>query len=178
MGLPIGLPLELILLDWTKSNYSQSRAVLEQAYENFLYWQYKLKDFFYQPLFEWKLEQWQSQDNNGKSLVSKNQNFQSDWITPSFPWIDKLKEAQAHAEKVERGFTTHSHVCKSLNVDSAEILAVREKEIRSAIERSKRIEKETGVKVPWEHFAGLKPAKNNTPAFGSSNKEEQEQEGD
>lgn len=154
LGLPIGCPLELVLLDWTKSNYSQSRAVLEQAFENFLFWQYKLRDFFYGPLFEWKLSHWQNQDNGG---IGKNNKLSANWIMPTFPWIDQLKEVQAYAEKVERGFTTHSQTCKSLKLDPDEVLEQRESEVRSAIERAQRIEKDTGVLVPWQHFAGLKP---------------------
>jgi len=152
LGLPVGCPLELILLDWTKSNYSQSRAILEQVYENFLFWQYKLRDFFYGPLFEWKLSHWQSQDG-----IGKNNKLTAGWIVPTFPWIDQLKEVQAYAEKVLRGFTTHSQTCKSLKLDPDEVLEQREAEVRGAIERVQRIEKEMGVLVPWQHFAGLKP---------------------
>lgn len=158
LGLPIGLPLELILLDWTQSNYSQSRAVLEQAYENFLFWQQQLEDFFYRPLFEWKLSQWQSQQDNGKSLVGQRNKIVVELIKPTFPWIDQLKEAQACATKVERGFTTHSQICKSLNTDRDEVINRRENEVRDAIKRAKKIEDELGEKVPWQIFAGMKPS--------------------
>jgi len=171
LGLPIGCPLELVLLDWTKSNYSQSRAVLEQAFENFLFWQYKLRDFFYQPLLDWKLSAWQSQE----SSIGKNNKFAANWIMPTFPWIDQLKEVQAYAEKVERGFTTHSQTCKSLKLDPDEVLEQRESEIKSAIERVQRIEKETGVLVPWQHFAGLKPSVA-APAKSDQSDENQEKE--
>ena len=152
LGLPIGLPLELILLDWTKSNYSQSRAVLEQAYENFVGWQQELEDFYYQPLFEWKIEQWKKDQQ-----IPKTVNFKIDWIKKTFPWIDQLKEAQAYATQVERGFTTHSRVCKSLNLDQAEVIKQREIEISEAIKISQRIQESLGVEVPWEYFAGIKP---------------------
>jgi len=152
LGLPIGCPLELILLDWTQSNYSQSRAVLEQAYENFVGWQKKLIDFFFAPLFQWRLAAWQS-----ASLVSKKAKIEANWITPTFPWIDQLKEAQAQAAKIDRGFVTHSAVCKSLKTDREEVIDQREKEVREAIERSKKIEADTEVAVPWQIFAGLEP---------------------
>lgn len=151
LGLPLGCPLELILLDWTQSNYSQSRAVLEQAYENFINWQQLLIDFFYKPCFEWKYENWRQQ-------VGKTIEVEANWITPTFPWIDQLKEAMAQATKVERGFVTHSQVCKSLNTDRDEVIEQREKEVRDAIDRANRIKEETGVEVPWEIFAGLKPS--------------------
>ena len=152
LGLPLGMPLECILLDWTKSNYSQSRAVMQQAYQVFLTWQQKMQDFFYTPLFKWRLAAWQDQKLTGQRKVP------FDWIKQTFPWIDQLKEAQAYSTQVERGFITHGQVCKSLGTDRAEIIERREKEVRDAIERAKKIEKDTGEKVSWQIFAGLKVA--------------------
>jgi len=149
LGLPVGLPLELILLDWTKSNYSQTRGVMIQAYDNFLCWQQKMEDFYYAPLFQWKMEQWAGQLGDTKKL-------KVNWIKKEFPWIDQLKEAEAYATQVERGFTTHNRVCKSLNQDRSDIIVQREKEITEAIEITKAIETKTGVKVPWQILAGLK----------------------
>jgi len=150
IGLPVGIPLELMLLDWTQSNYSQSRAVLEQVYENFLKWQLKARDFFYGPLFRWKLAAWQS-----ANLVIRSDKIRAEWILPTFPWLDQMKEAKAQGEKVERGFTTHAAVVKSLNQDPDEVVNGRQREIEGAIARSKAIEKKTGEKVPWQLFAGL-----------------------
>jgi lambda family phage portal protein len=153
LGLPMGLPLELILLDWTKSNYSQSRAVLEQAYENFVGWQEELIDGFYRPLFEWKLAQWQQTDGTG---VSAAKGVEISWVTPTFPWIDQLKEVQAYGEQLDRGLNTHTEVCKSRHSDREEIVQLREREIRDAIRRAKAISTQEGVEVPWQIFAGLK----------------------
>lgn len=151
LGLPLGMPLELILLDWTKSNYSQSRAVLQQAFQMFQRWQNKLQEFFYTPLFGWRLKAWQEQ-----GLIGKRNKIKFDWIKHTFPWIDQLKEAQAYSTQVERGFITHGQVCKSLNTDRAEVIEQREKEVRDAIEIAKKIEEDTGEKVSWKIFAGLK----------------------
>ena len=159
LGLPLGLPLEIILLDWTKSNYSQSRAVLEQAFQSFTRWQNKIADFYYSPLFDWKLQAWRA-----SGLAGNRKDIPYSWIRPSYPWIDQLKEAQAKAEMVERGFMTHSEVCKSRGRDRAEVIDIRDKEIRDAIARSERIEADTGVKVPWQLFAGLKVESGGRPA--------------
>jgi lambda family phage portal protein len=152
LGLPMGLPLELILLDWTKSNYSQSRAVLEQAYQTFLGWQELIEVFFHTPVFEWKLNEWLA---NGSLILPSNIGITHEWIRPTFPWIDQLKEAEAYGAKVDRGFATHSQVCKSLNVEREDVVSTREQEIRDAIARSTAIEADTGVVVPWQHFCGL-----------------------
>jgi capsid protein len=152
LGLPLGLPLEIILLDWTKSNYSQSRAVLEQAFQSFIFWQGKIADFYYSPLFEWKLEGWRE-----SGLLGNRKEIPYSWIRPSYPWIDQLKEAKAKAEMCDRGFMTHGEVTKSRGQDREEVVSIKETEVRGAIEIVKKIEADTGVKVPWEIFAGHKP---------------------
>lgn len=169
LGLPLGMPLELILLDWTKSNYSQSRAVLQQAYQMFQSWQHKMRDFFYTPALEWRLAAWRSQ-----GLIGKNTKIKYDWIMQTFPWIDQLKEAQAYSTQVERGFITHGKVCKSLGTDRAEVLDRREIEVTEAIQRAQKIESETGQKVPWQIFAGLKAEPDKAALANPAEQEEQD----
>ncbi len=153
LGLPLGLPLEVILLDWTKSNYSQSRAVLEQAFVTFMGWQYEIADFFLTPVFEWWLA---GEIEDGESGIKDTETaYEHDWIKPTFPWIDQLKEALAWGEKLDRGLTLHQKALKSLGADREDEMNEREKEITDAINRAKKIKTETGVEVPWQHFAGL-----------------------
>lgn len=151
LGLPLGLPLEITLLDWTQSNYSQSRAVLQQAYQRFQNIQSLIEDRFYRPLFDWKLAEW-----NQQGLIGKRNAIRHEWIKPEYPWLDQLKEAKAWATQVERGFTTHSQVCKSLNKDRSDENERRQREFIEAIKIAQDIEAKTGVAVPWEPFAGLK----------------------
>jgi lambda family phage portal protein len=151
LGLPIGLPLELILLDWSQANYSQSRAVLEQAYQTFCDWQQLLEDCYYQPLFEWRLPALCTV----AGLTVSDELRQVEWIKPSFPWIDQLKEAEAHAVKLDRCLTLHAHVLKELNLDREDVVRARVLEVTDAITQAKAIATATGVKVPWEIFCGL-----------------------
>ena len=174
LGLPLGLPLEVILLDWTKSNYSQSRAVLEQAYQVFLGWQLLIEDFFHRPIYEWKIRQW---INEGK-LGKRKDSLAHEWIKPTFPWIDQLKEAQAYGAKLDRGFATHGQVCKSLNADRDDIVAAREAEVLDAIERAQKIEKATGKEVPWEIFCGLEHSMSKTEPREPHNPAKDDQNGD
>lgn len=149
-GLPLGLPLELILLDWTQSNYSQSKAVTEQAFQTFQQWQ-KLVAFAKSNIFRWKIILW---INEGK-LPSTLDIFDHKWDMPNFPWLDQLKEAQAWGEKVDRSFSTHDSACQSQNTSRQDVVEIREQEIRDAIDRSDKIFKEKRVRVPWQTFCGM-----------------------
>lgn len=168
LGLPLGLPLELILLDWTHSNYSQSRAVLEQAFTMFLDWQDLLVDLFHDRVFAWWLERSVAR----AEIRGRSDQLAHDWIRPTFPWIDQLAEAEAQGEKVDRGFATHTAVLKSLNLDRDEHLDDLKLETIEAIEAAQEVEEATGVPVPWEPFAGKKPP--NQPAELDAEKDAQE----
>lgn len=152
MGLPLGLPVELTLLDWTRSNYSQTRAVLEQAFAVFAYWQSLLRDGFYEPLFRW----WLQAQVDAKQIEARPDMHAGTWQVPTFPWIDKLKEAQAHGELVDRGFSTYADVCRALNKDPEATNAQRLREIEQAIEQAKDLEERHGVKVDWRVLAGMR----------------------
>lgn len=152
LGLPLGLPLELILLDWTKSNYSQSRAVLEQAFISFLDWQDLLIDLFHDRVFEW----WILRAIDRGEIPEREDGLEHDWIRPTFPWIDQLMEAQAQGEKVDRGFALHGNVLMSLKTDREDFLPRRKQELIDAIETAQEVFEETGVLPPWEPLAGMK----------------------
>ena len=155
LGLPLGMPLEIVLLDWTRSNYSQSRAVLEQAYQSFNKWQSKLEDFYYIPHIDWKMAAWRK-----AGLFGNRKEIPYSLIKPTFPWIDQLKETQAKGEMVERSMMTHSEACMSRGLDREEVVEIREREIRDAIDKAKKIKTDTGIDVAWQHFAGLSAPKN------------------
>jgi len=155
LGLPLGLPLEIILLDWTQSNYSQSRAVLEQAYQTFLGFQEMLEEFYYREDYKWRVNQWIKDDK----LKDRPDKFAHEWIKPTWPWIDQLKEAQAAGMIIDRGLGTHSAVCKSRNLERADVVAARVLEVTDAIKKAQAIEKATGVLPPYEIFCGMDPYK-------------------
>ena len=150
LGLPLGMPLELVMLDWTKSNYSQSRAVMQQAYQTFSGWQSLLSCGMSQ-IYRRKVEEWVKSG----ALKPNAQAYKHDWIMPTFPWIDEAKELEAQGKKIELSLSSHGEICKALQHDRDTIVAARETEIRDAITRAKNIKTETGVDVPYQLFCGL-----------------------
>lgn len=152
-GAAIGIPLEFIFMDWTKTNYSQSRAIIEQAQVTFCRWQKLMEDFFHRPAFNWALRH---AVDAGELAPTFDDYAAHEWIKPAFPWIDAQKEAQAYGEQLDRGLTTHAHVLKSRNMDRGDFLEQRAAEVKSAIAKAKEIEAETGVKVPYQIFMGQK----------------------
>jgi capsid protein len=159
LGVPLGLPLEITLLNWTKSNYSQSRAVLEQAYTSFVTWQMLLEAGFYRPLYNWCIDR----AVQAKRLRATEERYACDFLKPTFPWIDQLAEAEAYGAKLDRSLCSHAEALKSQGKDRDDIVAAREREIVDAINTAKRIEAATGVKVPWQPFCGLQSEPSTPP---------------
>jgi len=155
LGLPLGLPLELTLLDWEKSNYSQSRAVLEQAKVSFYAWQDLLETHFYRPVFMW----WLDRAVKAGLIPGRADMFQHEWDAPQPAWIDQLAETQAHGEGVDRGFETWSDVQKAKNKNpDAQRAALIAEEV-AAWEACNEVEKATNgeYRPAPERFLGRKP---------------------
>lgn len=153
LGLPFGLPLELILLDWTKSNYSQTRAVVAICQDTFIGWQTVLEDGFYAPMFAW----WLAWAIANKVVPPAPGEYVAEWIKPSFPWINLLEETNAWGERVERSFASFSEAVKSQNRDPDAVRAQQAADDIEAIKTAKAVEEATGVLPPWERYAGKKP---------------------
>ena len=152
LGLAFGLPLEFMFLDWTQTNYSQSRAIIEQASIAIMRWQNLLEELFHRPMYEWII----ARAIEDGELAANDEWDQHEWIKPSQPWIDQMKEAEAHGLMLDRGLATHTAVCKGKNLDREEVVLKLVQETEDAIKRSKEIEaKYPGVKVPWQRLAGL-----------------------
>ncbi len=173
LGLPVGFPLELILLDWSKTNYSSARAALEQAFRMFQCWQRLLKARWHTPIYVWKIQQW----IDAGELTVIPDIFKHEWISPSFPWIDQLKEAEAWGIRIERGLATHAEAQKSLNKDRGDWLDVRKDEIEGAIKTAEELNKKyPGANVSWQIFAGMADAKPaTTPPAAQPQPEEKEE---
>lgn len=151
LGLPLGIPLEVIMLLWSDSNYSQSRAVMEQFFRTIAAHQKFFATAFHRPLYKWKVDQWIKESK----LSDVADKYAHEWMTPAFPWLDPYKEAQAHQLKLQLGITTRAKICKSADADPDQILTTRIAEITTAIRAAQGIEKDTGEKVPWQLLAGV-----------------------
>jgi lambda family phage portal protein len=175
IGLPVGFPLELILLDWSKTNYSSARAALEQAFRMFQAWQRRLKNGFHSQVYRWKVGQWVAEGR----VQNASDIFAHEFVAPGFPWIDQLKEAQAWGERIDRGMATLSQACKSLNQDREDWLMARKREVNEAIAAADEInQKNPDAKVPWQMFAGTLAPKETPPRTVAEKSEPKDTEDD
>jgi capsid protein len=152
IGLPCGIPLEVILLDWTQSNYSQSKAVIEQFLATLDSFQNLLINSFFNKIWKWKMEEF---IKDGK--LPKNSEYDKlEIIKPGYQYmLDIEKEANGTAVQVEKGFKSYTDSLKSYGKEYVDVINQRQAEIQKAIEISQEMETKYSIKVPWTLFCGL-----------------------
>lgn len=121
LGLPLGMPLELLMLDFTRTNYSSARASLLQAYRSFKRQQDYLIQGFCRPIWRWKIAGW---IEDGE-LPANEQWMRHQWIPPGWAWVDPVKEIQAAQMEVDAGFRTKADVIASQGRDYQEVRRAR-----------------------------------------------------
>lgn len=97
IGINLGMPLIMVLLDASETNFSSWRGAIDQARQGFDSNQRTMVDRFYQPVYTWKVGQWCSEDPALRAAAKKlkQKMFAHVWTKPGWPYIDPLKDANA-----------------------------------------------------------------------------------
>lgn len=145
-GSIFGIPGEFIVSNFSKSNYSQSKAATIFAARGIGYWQDILKNVI-EDVVRWKI----------KSAYSVNTppEYEVEIYLPGAIHFDPQKESTALTDKLSGGLTTMASAVGEFGFDYEDLLAERKAEIQKAINTAKEIEEESGVVVPWQLFSGL-----------------------
>jgi len=143
IGGPLGMPLELTDLDFSKTNYSSARASLLAAYRTFMRHQVRLGQFLSR-IYRWRVSKWVKEgDLRG---APEGAYWGHIWQAPRWPWVDPLKEIQANLLAMDAGVETLADVCASRGRDwmdqldvAARVRARREElnlpDVRSSMSR-------------------------------------------
>ncbi len=119
IGINLGLPLVLVLMDGSETNFSGWRGAVDQARLGFRRNQKWMIARFHRPVYRWKLKQWISEDSvlRARSVAMGSDFFRHVWHPPTWPYIEPFKDAKADALRLaenlisprrimaERGYT-------------------------------------------------------------------------
>jgi lambda family phage portal protein len=130
IGTGLNLPFELLMKDFSKTNYSSARAALLEAWRFFMGRRQWLGTYWAKPVYELWLEE---AVNAGKIEASDfYQNRMAwtrcKWIGPGRGWVDPVKEAQASQIRMEAGLSTLEDECAQQGLDWEEVLEQRARE--------------------------------------------------
>lgn len=132
-GLHLGLPLELIYLDFSRTNYSSARAALLQAWRSFEALQLWFERRFLRRIWRWNVSHWIKEGElpdpgmvDGRPVMWDHQ-----WQAPPWQWVDPVKEAQAIAMGLDLNLTTLRDEAAKLGRDWEDLLDQRIAELRA-----------------------------------------------
>lgn len=130
----LNMPYELLLKDFSKTNYSSARAALLEAWRFFRGRRKWLSTYWMQPVFELWLE-----EEIGEGRIEAPEFYEKrafyarcKWIGDGRGWVDPLKEAQAAEKRLSIGITTLEDECAEQGGDWEEVLEQRAREQKRA----------------------------------------------
>ncbi|HLA41384.1 MAG TPA: phage portal protein, partial [Candidatus Glassbacteria bacterium] len=126
----LNLPYELLLKDFSKTNYSSARAALLEAWRFFNSSRQWLSSLWATPVYELWLEESINAGLIDAPGFFENREFymRCKWIGPGRGWIDPVKEAQAAEIRMDSGLSTLEDECADQGRDWVEVLEQRARE--------------------------------------------------
>lgn len=122
IGINLGLPLVMFLLDAKETNFSGWRGAVDQARLGFRQNQLRMARRFHTPIFKWKVYEWMLQDRPLRAAIDALQGKRPgpagrkglwlplEWNFPAWPYVDPLKDRAADSMDVGNCQATSTEV--------------------------------------------------------------------
>ena len=158
IGMALGLPYELLVKDFSKTNYSSARAALLEGRRMFIRWRKWLAAKFCQPIWDMVLEEaflrgmFDAKDFYGQ----RHEYCRAMWIGGSWGWVDPVKEVEAARKAIDYGLSNLAEECAAQGRDWEENIEqlgreqayIEEKQARIDRSRPEQEVKSTGEDDP------------------------------
>jgi lambda family phage portal protein len=130
MGMDLGLPLELAMLDTKESNFSAGRMIVDLAHRQIAQVQKSLIRSFNRPVYRNRIGTWIQQ-----GVIAMPSQGAGDfwdrhrWQAPPRPHFDREKEAKADILEIDNGLKTRRQAAEERGWDFDDLVAQRTAEI-------------------------------------------------
>lgn len=123
LGVNFGLPLCLVLMDGSETNFSGWRGAVDEARKGFVADQLNLVRRLHKPAYEWKLSQRIASDRTLRKLVdSKKINvYAHNWNLPTWTYIEPVADAEGDATQLRNSLTSPRRLHSSRGSDWEEV---------------------------------------------------------
>lgn len=164
IGINLGMPLVLVLLDASETNFSGFRGAVDQARMGFRRNQTWLIRRLHCPTYRWKVRQWMAEDAflRAASKRSGVDLMRHLWNPPTWPYIEPLKDAGTALLRMRNGLTSPRRLHAEHGDDHQQIIRETIADNGFAIIRAKRqaarINKrfaDDGQPVHWRELLSL-----------------------
>lgn len=130
IGAGIGMPYELVMKDFSKSNYSSARAALLEAWRFFNGRRKWMEDLWLGPVYAlWLEEAVNAGIVDAPGFYENHYAYaRCRWVWPGRGWVDPVKEIEAAKLRIETGISTLEKECAEQGDDWEEIMEQRASE--------------------------------------------------
>jgi lambda family phage portal protein len=137
IGVSQGLPYELLLKNFSKTNYSSARAALLEARRFFMFLRVWFGQVYCQPIWELILEELYLAGlfPARNFYANKDEYCRAQWIGGGWGWVDPVKEVGASITAIHAGLSTHAKEIAAQGEDWEELFEqlVREQQYAKAL---------------------------------------------
>lgn len=173
MGANLGLPLVVLLLDASETNFSGYRGAVEQARLGFRRIQSGLKTRLHRPWWRHKVRSWAEIDKALRRTIdqavagnAKVNPYRHKWNAPGWPYVEPMKDATSDLVRVANLLTSPTRQCAERGVEWCEVVRETIRDRRHAIARAVRAAQQInerhnlgpGERVTWRDLAPLPSA--------------------
>lgn len=163
----LNLPYELLLKDFSKTNYSSARAALLEAWRFFLGRRRWIKDYWLTPIYELWLEEaaWSGRiDVSHEAYLTNRYPYaRCRWVFAGRGWVDPVKEATAAKLRLETNLSTLEDEAAEQGLDWEELLEQRAREAARMRELGVPVPPPAAVTVVSQETAPPNDPKNDNP---------------
>ena len=167
MSTALGVPLMVLLLDASQTNFSGWRGAIDEARKGFRYHQNNLIKRFHKPAYCWKLKQWAAEDPSlNKALNDKSINLYGHvWNPPAWNYIEPMKDATSDLLRLQNSLISPRRLHQERGRDFTDVYKETVEDnfesVQYAIQRAKELSELTGAEI---HYGQLlaSPTKDGT----------------
>ena len=106
MGVNFGLPLCLVLMDGSETNFSGWRGAVDEARKGFISDQLNLVRRFHKPVYEWWLTREIEEDAGLQTMAEKLNIYAHNWNLPTWSYIEPVADAEGDATQLRNALTS------------------------------------------------------------------------
>ena len=143
----LDLPVAVLLLDPSNTNFSGWRGAMDQARIRFRKIQASIRESFHTPVYKWKVRQWMEESDFLRDSFLKlgEKMFWHRWNPPTWRYIEPNKDAAADDTRLTRGLISRRRRAAEQGYDNeeldAEIIADNGALIEAALKEAQRLMK-------------------------------------
>lgn len=170
VAINLDMPVAMLLLDASNTNFSGWRGVMDQARVRFRLFQRQMVSRFHRPVYKWKVRNWLLSNPRAARLAEAEgiRPFRHKWKVPGWPYIEPFKDTQADNLQQEKFLNSPRRIQGARGREweelAPEIVEDKSLLIELAIQRAEQFATDyPEAGVTWRDILG--PGLNSTPAM-------------